>query len=620
MAFVAPACSSSDDAATGGCASGTRDGDEVGVDCGGSCPTKCTGDECATGEQCTSGSCVGGECAAPAGKPCGVGVATSCADGQPCELDRDCTSGFCDAGKCATPPSESHSDGKKNGGETGVDCGGSVKDTKPCPDGEGCVDSADCVGTCAANVCGPAGPTDGKKNNGETDVDCGGPSAPPCASAKGCDVDTDCIDKYCPAAQKLCVEPRSDDGVKNGTETDVDCGGASGKKCAEAKACLVDADCVGACNYASKCVDAPSCKPKLGGDTCGTGEVGSGAEQHQSCCRSLPVPGFVDASRPGKAVYLDKYEITAGRFRAFIEAIAAQNGGAPNVKAWLQANRPIHWDNSFDMFLPGGLTVATESVPHKPTSGAETAPWFRNMGTSYQFNQQLYVYVHGHNCGNPASSYGYPTYWYPADVQALNFSLARADGFTGGGQVIPAKDLLDVKSMTCVSSAMLAAFCHWDGGQLATDEVLDFVTASPASLGSTIGCGTGTLGSATNRCAPIASIVASSDASGVSANYFYPYYPNSVNSEGVSRIASPGRVATDTIRVNAGDEPWQDIHGNVHEIALDVTGATFTGKFQVKYRGIGYSSARAGGNSPTGNLQYPEYRAGYSGGRCMRFK
>ena len=49
--------------------------------------------------------------------------------------------------------------------------------------------------------------------------------------------------------------------------------------------------------------------------------------------------------------------------------------------------------------------------------------------------------------------------------------------------------------------------------------------------------------------------------------------------------------------------------------------ATFTGNFMIKYRGIGYSSARAGGNA-TNPAKYtqPEYKAGYSGGRCMRFK
>jgi hypothetical protein len=90
--------------------------------------------------------------------------------------------------------------------------------------------------------------------------------------------------------------------VKNGQETDVDCGGPAAPKCAEGKMCLVDSDCNGACNYKGECVDAPSCKPHLGGDTCGLGEVGERWARHESCCRSLPVHGYSDPRHPGKTL------------------------------------------------------------------------------------------------------------------------------------------------------------------------------------------------------------------------------------------------------------------------------------------------------------------------------
>ncbi len=72
------------------------------------------------------------------------------------------------------------------------------------------------------------------------------------------------------------------------------------------------------------------------------------------------------------------------------------------------------------------------------------------------------------------------------------------------------------------------------------------------------------------------------------------------------------------VRIAAGDEPWMDLHGNMEEAVLDMTGATFTGNFGLKYRGIGYNSSRALSN-PTA-LKYPEYKAAYTGARCMRFK
>ena len=49
--------------------------------------------------------------------------------------------------------------------------------------------------------------------------------------------------------------------------------------------------------------------------------------QHESCCRTLAVPGYDDPAHPGKKVYLDKYEITAGRVRAFIEGSRESGGG-----------------------------------------------------------------------------------------------------------------------------------------------------------------------------------------------------------------------------------------------------------------------------------------------------
>jgi alpha-tubulin suppressor-like RCC1 family protein len=65
--------------------------------------------------------------------------------------------------------------------------------------------------------------TDGVKNGTETDVDCGG-SCPACAVG--------------PGQEATCT-----DGVKNGTETDVDCGGSCGGTCASGKTCAAAGDC-----------------------------------------------------------------------------------------------------------------------------------------------------------------------------------------------------------------------------------------------------------------------------------------------------------------------------------------------------------------------------------------
>lgn len=456
------------------------------------------------------------------------------------------------------------------------------------------------------------------------------------------------------------------DGKRDGSETDVDCGGPNAPKCAEGKSCLVDSDCDVACSYAKKCIAAPSCKPHLGGDTCGEGEVGDANAHHESCCRTLKVPGFTDAAHPGKTVYLDKYEITAGRMRAFVEQMAAENKGNPDVKNWIAKHRPQYWDTEWDAFLPtdrsGGLKTIGRRLlgdPRPEDNHQEGPPGpgvilppptdqVRHMGTDYQFGSEIYVDLHGNNCGTFPDSYGFPTYYYPPDILSRDGQLPRADGVGSNGQPIPAKDLLDVKSMNCVTNAMLAAFCEWDGGQLATDEVLDFVTDSPESLGNISGCGTqrdnhgellGNIFDHTvqtgGRCAPVSMVNATFDAGdnlpvpGSPLNTHNYHYPDTGNPshDKAWQVAAPGRsIATDAVRINPADEPWVDLHGNLNEAALDVSGGSFTGKFALKYRGIGYGSSRSDLNVTPINgenvlrIQRPEAKAAYTGGRCMRFK
>jgi len=48
-----------------------------------------------------------------------------------------------------------------------------------------------------------------------------------------------------------------------------------------------------------------------------------------------------------------------------------------------------------------------------------------------------------------------------------------------------------------------------------------------------------------------------------------------------------------------------DLHGNLEGAVLDVTAATFTGNFGLKYRGIGYNSARALTNPTTLAVMIP---------------
>jgi hypothetical protein len=145
-----------------GCSDGQKNGGETGTDCGGT-------------------ACVA------AGNTCDLNVA--------CKVDADCTSGICDATSLTCV---SCSDGKKNGAETATDCGGSkcVAAGKTCALTTACAADADCAsGICdsASNICVSC--SDGKKNGRETDLDCGGADCRAdrkCAIGNGCESALDC--------------------------------------------------------------------------------------------------------------------------------------------------------------------------------------------------------------------------------------------------------------------------------------------------------------------------------------------------------------------------------------------------------------------------------------------
>ena len=101
---------------------------------------------------------------------------------------------FCVSGEGPQPTCD---DGVQNGDETGIDCGGSCAACATCDDGvqNGDETGIDCGGSCAPCVsC-----NDGIQNGDETGIDCGG-SCEACATC--------------------------DDGVQNGDETGIDCGGS----------------------------------------------------------------------------------------------------------------------------------------------------------------------------------------------------------------------------------------------------------------------------------------------------------------------------------------------------------------------------------------------------------
>jgi hypothetical protein len=92
--------------------------------------------------------------------------------------------------------------------------------------------------------------TDLIRNGEETDIDCGG-ACGPCAIGDRCRVNGDCEESTCNAGR--CTALPCANGVRDEQETDVDCGGPTCRKCPGARTCEAGSDCFsGMCSAATK--------------------------------------------------------------------------------------------------------------------------------------------------------------------------------------------------------------------------------------------------------------------------------------------------------------------------------------------------------------------------------
>ncbi len=85
------------------------------------------------------------------------------------------------------------------------------------------------------------GCSNGVSDGAETDLDCGGPDCAPCAAGAACHQARDCRSTLCVGNQ--CQPQDCQDGTMNGTETDADCGGPDCPTCAAGLWCTQGPDC-----------------------------------------------------------------------------------------------------------------------------------------------------------------------------------------------------------------------------------------------------------------------------------------------------------------------------------------------------------------------------------------
>jgi len=307
LPFVLIGCPTSG-ASVDRCANGIQDGDETGVDCGGSCGL-CPGETCEVAEVCASRVCDPATgCVAPTcddgvqnGTERGIDCGGSCP--EPCR-PATCFNGVQDfnetgvdcGGPCEPCSDDPCENGELDPGETDVDCGGPA--CPPCGEGGACERGGDCeTGICFDDVCATAAETctNGEKDHGESDVDCGGP-CPPCATGRFCDRPSDCMSESCVFG--VCRDPSCDDGIRNQDESDVDCGGASCPGCPDGGVCGGPGDCASGACEGSRCVScADGTKNQdetgvdCGGSVCGPCPIGQGCAGHGDCESATCIDG-----------------------------------------------------------------------------------------------------------------------------------------------------------------------------------------------------------------------------------------------------------------------------------------------------------------------------------------
>lgn len=220
-------------------------------------------------------------------------------------------------------------------------------------------------------------------------------------------------------------------------------GGGSGTLPAGA-ACTSDDQCAsGGCAYDGKCAVARSCTQHLGGDTCGP-------NGDESCCTSIPVP------KPGAPYSLDKYNITAGRFRVFVDKTKG------DVRGYVAAHRPKWFDPAWDSFLPSkmddGTVMTGDSHLYAPGQGQDGV--YQQLGPVHYGAKEA-----GGNEGCLTKEVGNArTFRLPDDVNTRLFADVQQYS----------QDDLDPKPQQCTTFFMFAAFCIWDGGRMPTLAELDY--------------------------------------------------------------------------------------------------------------------------------------------------
>src|SRR5688572_29788258 len=167
-----------------------------------------------------------------------------------------CSSNTAELGSNAEPSEDPGARGGAGGQNS--DTAGAPSSGCRCEEPEHC-GSLDCQdGFCLPSQC-----ENGILDGGEVDVDCGGRDCAPCTAAQSCLSDGDCRSGACDCGRYLAESdsrvcgPACDDGALNQDETEIDCGGVC-PPCGVGQRCSLDLDC-----------QSGSCQTVFARPTCG---------------------------------------------------------------------------------------------------------------------------------------------------------------------------------------------------------------------------------------------------------------------------------------------------------------------------------------------------------------
>jgi formylglycine-generating enzyme required for sulfatase activity len=222
---------------------------------------------------------------------------------------------------------------------------------------------------------------------------------------------------------------------------------------------------------------------------------------------------FTDMSFPATVSQfrLDRYEVTVGRFRAFVNAASAGDSSS----AWVPlegSGRHVHLNNG------NGLGNGNES------------------GVLYEsgWDPAWNAYLPSTKAGWDSALACYPDAAYPSNTWT------------------PSPDMNENRPLTCVSWYQAYAFCIWDGAFLPSDSEWDYAAS----------------GGGEQREYAWGDSPPGLDPSHAVYACFYPAMPFGSSCQGVANVAPVGSAP-------AGAGAWGqlDLTGNVYEWTLDYAGS-----------------------------------------------